>query len=148
MIAARLNPARAVFIDSGAYLAVADSHDAHHPTAEAVLDRLSSERWRLYTTNFVVAETHALVLARQGRWLASRVLHEIDSSTGLRIIRVSEADELHAREIIDQYDDKAFTLTDATSFAVMERLGIRHAFTFDRHFSQYGFVLLAADESG
>jgi predicted nucleic acid-binding protein len=33
-------------------------------------------------------------------------------------------------------------LTDAISFAVMERPGIGHAFAFDRHFAQYGVALL------
>jgi predicted nucleic acid-binding protein len=39
-----------------------------------------------------------------------------------------------------QYGDKDFSFTDAISFGVMERLGIHVAFTFDRHFRQYGFI--------
>ena len=34
------------------------------------------------------------------------------------------------------------TLTDATSFAMMERLGITHAFTADRNCTHYGFAVL------
>jgi predicted nucleic acid-binding protein len=58
------------------------------------------------------------------------------------IVRVRASDERHAREIIATYDDKDFSLIDALSFAVMERLGITHAFSLDRHFAQYGFILL------
>jgi predicted nucleic acid-binding protein len=33
-------------------------------------------------------------------------------------------------------------MCDAVSFAVMERLGISAAFTFDAHFAQYGWSVL------
>jgi len=49
-----------------------------------------------------------------------------------------------AKAIIYQYDDKDFALTDATSFTVMERIRVPSAFTFDRHFAQYGFTVLTA----
>lgn len=59
------------------------------------------------------------------------------------IIRAAEADEAHARAIIRQYSDKAFSYADAISFAVMERLHIRLAWTYDQHFAQYGFTLVS-----
>ncbi len=37
------------------------------------------------------------------------------------------------------FTDKTYSFTDATTFAAMERLGITSAFTFDRHYIQYGF---------
>lgn len=57
-------------------------------------------------------------------------------------VHVSAADERRARSIIAQYDDKDFSLVDATSFAVMERLHIPTAFALDRNFTQYGFRVL------
>ena len=54
-------------------------------------------------------------------------------------------DEQRARQIIVAYTDKDFTFTDATSFAVMERLRIGHAFTFDDDFRQYGFTTLTPE---
>jgi predicted nucleic acid-binding protein len=99
------------------------------------------DRVRLVTTNFVVAETHALILARSGRDLAANILQWIDESPTVKI-RVDEKDELRARKIIRHFRDKAFTLTDATSFAVMERFGIARSAAFDRHFSQHGFQMV------
>ena len=49
---------------------------------------------------------------------------------------------MRALEIIERYQDKEFSLTDATSFAVMERLGIEAAFAFDADFRQFGLTVL------
>jgi len=109
-----------------------------------ILEGIQLHRAHLFTTNFIIAETHALLLARRGRAIASRGLGEIDNST-TTVVRISSRDERRAREIIRRYDDKDFSLTDAASFAVMERLRIPHAFTLDRHFAQYGFTVLTPD---
>jgi predicted nucleic acid-binding protein len=59
------------------------------------------------------------------------------------LLRITEEDEERAWRIFRQYDDKAFSFTDCTSFALMERLDINAVFAFDDHFLQYGrFVLL------
>ena len=63
-------------------------------------------------------------------------------SDDVELIRVSLEDELTARAIIRRSRDKTFSYTDATSFAVMERLGLRDSFSFDSDFSQYGFQTL------
>jgi len=130
-----------VFIDTSALFAVIDTHDATHARAVAIT---KFERRRMFTTNFVIAETHALLLRRLGRSVAALFLTATDTGT-TSVIRVDEADELRAREIIALHDEKDYSLTDAMSFAVMERLHIDAAFTFDRHFAQYGFGVLGAE---
>jgi hypothetical protein len=41
------------------------------------------------------------------------------------------------------HEDKTYSLCDAMSFVVMERLNIADAIAFDRHFAEYGrFALL------
>ncbi|SRR5581483_6340934 len=135
-----------VLVDTSAYFAFINAREANHQPAQAIARRLATLRSQLYTTNFVVAETHALLLTRLGRAVALRFIEEIDASTTLTI-RIDEADEQRAREIIRSYPDKSFSLVDATSFAVMERLRIGAAFTFDRNFAQYG-LLVVSPQSG
>ena len=53
-----------------------------------------------------------------------------------------------AEDILAHYQDKTFSLTDALSFAVMERLGIQAAFSLDRHFAQFGWEMVALAEPG
>jgi predicted nucleic acid-binding protein len=129
-----------VFVDTSAVYALLDRDDHHHADAEKRLIALRRSRLQPLLTNFVVAECHALFLARLGpdlarRWLLTNVWH---------IERVTADDEDKARDIIRTYVDKSFSYTDATSFAVMERLRLRRALAFDRHFEQYGFDLVGA----
>lgn len=139
----QLSRSNRVLVDTSAYFALADRHDPNHRLASVLNEEIVARRLQPFTTNFVVAETHALLLNRLERYTAQRVLRAIDRSTTI-LVRVSSRDERQAREIVEQYDDKDFSLTDATSFAVMERLRIATAFTFDHNFAQYGLQLLGA----
>jgi predicted nucleic acid-binding protein len=126
-----------VFVDSSAYYAVTDPRDDNHARARSIALALSRERRPLFTSNFVLAETHTLTLSHPGHSVALRVLTEILASS-TTIVRVSAADERRAQAIIVQYTDKDFSYTDATSFAIMERLHIRSVFTFDDDFTRFG----------
>jgi uncharacterized protein len=129
--------ARRVFLDSSGFLALINPRDTYHAQARAAWTKLTEEGWHTFTTNFVVAETHALFLTRLGHDRATAFLrHILQSST--TIVRVSLRDEQQAQLIVFRYDDKNFSYTDASSFAVMERLRIGPAFTFDHNFEQYG----------
>lgn len=132
---------RRVFVDTSVYFALTNERDASHTLATSIANRLTRDHQQFFTTNFVIAETHALVLRKLGRDTAFRVLAEIDRSN-TTIVRVSAVDERNAREVIARYHDKSFSLTDATSFAIMSRLRIGLAFTLDDHFAQYGFHIV------
>jgi uncharacterized protein len=136
---------RAVFVDTSAFVALFADRDGRHGDAQIVQAQLIHDRRQLVTTNFVLAEVHALLLARVGRGLALRSLLGIDRSATV-VARAGEDDERRAREILVRYADKGFTLVGATSFAVMERLAMTDAFTFDRHFAQFGFQVMGQGE--
>jgi predicted nucleic acid-binding protein len=99
---------------------------------------LKNTRSEPFLTNFIVAECHALTLARLGAALARSWL----LTNVWAVERVTLDDEVSAREIIRKYTDKTFSYIDATSFAVMERLRLRTALAFDPHFRQYGFRVI------
>jgi uncharacterized protein len=131
-----------VFVDTGGFYALLNRRDAYHREAVRLFRRAQREHWFLCTTNFVLAESHALILARMGRNRAWNFLQAIITGS-TNVIRAEEADERRARAIIEQYQDKEFSYCDAVSFAIMERLDIREAVAFDDHFRQYGqFTIL------
>jgi predicted nucleic acid-binding protein len=132
-------------IDTGTFYALVDVHDEHHAVAAAIFEELAQSAPRLHTTNLVVAETHALILARLRRMdLALSYINNIYSSEHTTIVHVTPSDQQRALTLLNQYSDKPFSFTDATSFVVIERLRIAHAFTFDRNFRQYGLQTLPA----
>jgi predicted nucleic acid-binding protein len=134
---------RRVFVDSSAYLALLDADDEHHREAIEILQELAHARYRQFTTNVLLIESHALILSVLGRTHAAQFLKDMDKSNTV-VIRARAADEERAKHILFQYTDKDFSFADAISFVVMERLDIRLAFTFDRDFAQYGFTVLPA----
>jgi len=131
-----------VFVDTSAFFALADQDDNHYREAQAIQQRLITNRSAWFTSNFVVAETHALFLARLGVRQALEFLDRLERSSAT-LVRINAADEARARAILRQYAAKDFSFTDAASFAVIVRLGLDSTFSFDRHFEQYGFVMLA-----
>jgi len=96
------------------------------------------------TTNAVVVETYSLILVRSrtGRAGAISFLDMI-SADSFRVERIRRSDEIRAIRLLQQYADKDYSLCDALSFVVMERLDLHEAIAFDRHFHEYGrFVIL------
>ncbi|TAK34646.1 MAG: PIN domain-containing protein [Chloroflexota bacterium] len=135
---------RQAFIDSAGFLALVNRRDTCHEAAKQIWQKLTDQCSATFTTNFVIAECHALFLARLGHGAAVAFLRQMEQST-TTIVRVREADEDQARQLIYRYHDKDFSFTDATSFVVMERLRITYALTFDEHYTQYGLAVLDID---
>src|SRR5919109_5212056 len=115
MMTRRASQGRRTFVDTSAYFALLDADDANHVQALTIRDRLIAERWRLFTTSFVLAETHALLLNRLSQQIATRVLRDMEQSP-TTLIWVTPRDVHRAKAIVYQYDDKDFSLTDAASF--------------------------------
>jgi len=125
---------RGVLWDSSAILALLDADDADHERAVRVAQRIASERRPSFITNYIEAEAHALLLHNLGRALALEWLLR----GGLPVLRVLPREEERAREILSRHSDKDWSLCDAISFTVIELREVRTAFSFDRHFRQYG----------
>jgi predicted nucleic acid-binding protein len=128
-----------VLVDTSAVYALIDKTDANHAAASRGLERMRSERDTPLLTNFIVAESHALLLSRLGADVARKWL----TRSIWPIERVTAEDEAAAKEIVLTHTDKSYSYVDATSFAVVDRLRIRAALAFDRHFRQFGVKLIA-----
>jgi hypothetical protein len=124
----------AVFVDTSAWYALAADKDVNHSLARNFL----AESNILVTTNFIIDETITLTRVRVGYKSALWMGNRLWSGQLAAIISVTRDDEQSAWQLFKQYNDKRFSFTDCTSFAVMSRLGLADAFTFDADFIQTG----------
>jgi len=130
------------FIDAGAFVAQSYTSDQYHKDALAIAQRMKTEHSIGITTDFVLSEALTFLRRKVGHQSALKFYETIKSATDLIIVYTSQKDFEQALEIFKQYQDKTFSFTDCTSFAIMRNLKITQAFTFDRHFSQAGFEIL------
>jgi uncharacterized protein len=127
-----------IFVDTGVFYARVADGDEHHRLAR---DFFSHNQEPRLTTTAVVYEAHAMLL-RIGRGVAPgdrarEFLAQLDAGV-TRVVHVSRDDHRRAVELVRAHEDKTYSLCDAVSFVVMERLRIRRAASFDHHFRQYG----------
>jgi uncharacterized protein len=131
---------RRVFVDTGGFVALLVAEDRMHDRAATLFDTASQEHWALVRTNSVLVETYSVLLARarNGRRAAIAFRDAVQASAAaLAVERVRADDELNAIALVRTHTDKSYSLCDAQSFVVMERLGVTEAVAFDRHFREY-----------
>jgi uncharacterized protein len=121
-----------LFVDTSAFYAIADSDDRHHRGALSTL-QASVESDRVMTSDHVVVESWLLICSRLGRSAAMRFWDGLSIDV-FTIVGITAQDLQRGRDIGREWADQAFSIVDCTSFALMERLDIRRAFAFDKHF--------------
>jgi predicted nucleic acid-binding protein len=135
---------RAVFVDTGGWMACADRADPAHGPCRAARDEMLEAGRNLITTDFVLDETLTLIRFRLGLSAANAWWQQIDGSARLRWERVETDRFERARHLFFQYRDKDLSFTDCTSIAIMRELKLTTVLTTDRHFRQVGFEVVPA----
>lgn len=129
-----------VFVDTSAFFAVLDADDRNHDEARRVWQDLLTQGAVLFCSNYVLVEALALVQHRLGI-PAVRTFQE-DIVPVLNIEWVDESVHRLGIASVLTAARKGLSLVDCTSFEIMRRLGIKVAFTFDRHFAEQGLQCL------
>jgi predicted nucleic acid-binding protein len=133
-----------LFVDTSAWYPLMVAPHPDHARVASVLRQAIRDGRRLVTTNLIVAEAHALLLARAGREAALRFAQTVRSPPNLVLESSAELEMTAVTDWLARYTDQDFSYTDAVSFAVMASRGITEALTLDRHFSVAGFMVVAA----
>lgn len=124
-----------LFVDTSVWYAAADAGDRSNARAREILSGADDT---LLTTDHVLIETWLLLRHRIHRQAAERFWGGIRAGVAeLEAVRTSDLQT--AWSIGEAFADQDFSLVDRTSFAVMERLGVRRVASFDDDFAIYRF---------
>ena len=128
-----------VFADSQFWIAMLNPRHQWNGRAVAVMADL---RLPILTTRFVLLEVAAAFSRASSRAWYGDLLDQLAGDPNVTVLPLADDDMTAGEELYRNRPDKDWSLTDCTSFRVMEARGLRDALTNDRHFEQAGFVAL------
>ncbi len=131
-----------LFLDANYIIALEASDDQRHHDAEHHWRKLLETPLSLVTTSYVLDKIVTFLNSKRQHSKAVRVGNNLLAASSIQMIHVDEALFYEGWRYFEQHADKTFSLTDCISFVLMRRLGITDALTFDRHFTQAGFLKL------
>src|SRR4051812_19065862 len=110
-----------IFVDTGAWYALAIASDPDHEAAKAFVASISEP---LATSDFIVDELLTLFSVRRQRAKGIDWIHDVLEQGGVDLVRLSEEDFINALRVYEQFRDKNWSFTDCTSYVAMQRLEI------------------------
>lgn len=131
------------FVDTGAWIALMVSRDAHHRRAREFFREIAP-RTRLVTSNYVLAETVTWLAYHGLHGSALRLREMVDAAETTRLLDVDwVTPRVHeqAWDYFQRFDDQEFSFCDCTSFVLSSSRGVDFVFGFDQHFRSMGFDL-------
>lgn len=137
-----MRQSESVFVDSGAWIALALVKDPLHGQAREQWTLLRETGAKLHTSVPVIVETFTFLDRNANRDVALVWKESIYKPGAIKIVPCELRDLESAWEYFLRADFHKLSVVDATSFVVMKRLRVRLAYTFDHHFAVAGFRLV------
>ncbi|EDN71000.1 conserved hypothetical protein [Beggiatoa sp. PS] len=137
-----MNLPNEIFVDTSFFIALLNSKDEHHQKALALQKQLSANNIRKVTSEYILLELGDGLSNLRFRHLAVQVLDLIYQDNSFDIIPTSSEIFTKALKLFKKRPDKAWGMTDCTSFIILWDLMLDTVLTADHHFQQAGFRAL------
>jgi len=114
--------------------------DPNHVAARNAWSRIHRNHKQLFSTNYIITETIALLQKRHGPRPVASFLQNVVPLVELYFVerRLHDA----ALELLTMSDRRRLSFVDCSSFLFMRHARIRQAFAYDDHFKAFGFELV------
>ena len=133
-----------VFADTSFYLALLRADDPAHPRAMAE----SRSAHSIITTEFVLLELGNACARAADHTDFLALVAGLRASPRATIVPLGSQLLDRGMQLMEERQDKDWSLTDCISFVVMKEQGVQDALTADGHFEQAGFRALLKPVAG
>jgi predicted nucleic acid-binding protein len=124
------------YVDTFALIAWLNPRDSAHSVVAAYLNDFTG---RLVTTEWVLLELADALAASEARSTVVAFLKAVRADPQFDVVGYVPTVYQAGFDLFANRSDKAWSLTDCISFAVMTERGLADALTADHHFEQAGF---------
>ena len=136
-----------IFVDTGYHVALVDPRDELHGVALARGEALRLDHATFVTTASVLVEFLTFLSGAGERIRAAGVqyVEELQASSEFSVVPDSPALFRAGLDLYAARPDKSYSMTDCMSMVVCRDRGINDVLTYDRDFTQEGFVAMLRD---
>lgn len=132
---------RDLFVDTGAFIALADRADQYHEDAVRIAQSVWSSE-RLFTSDFVLDETATFLARALGAKRSVAFVRGVLDSPGYQVFFVDPALLVSSLDLLVRHAALGISLTDASTMALVRSRKIDRIFTFDSDFRKAGFEVI------
>jgi len=129
-----------IFVDTSFWIAFRDERDVNHTRAIEIMKECAYSRVPLVITDHIFAETHAYFVRSVPK--REQIMRDLLFNPVVVVHELNHRDRELAMRWLSDYRDKAWSYVDALSFALIQRMEIKAAISFDQHFGQPGWFKL------
>jgi predicted nucleic acid-binding protein len=129
----------AYFADTSFYIALLNPRDSWHSHATEISRQA---RLSILASWFVLLELGSALRQGSDRRLFAEFVHLLQIDPTVTLVPPSVALLDDALTLFHNRQDKTWSLTDCSSFVIMQQAGINQALSLDHHFEQAGFEIL------
>ena len=135
-----------LFVDTVYWIALLHPGERFHRYAVAQWTLREDCLW--VTSDLVLIEVLNFFAGRGAtfRQVAVGLVECLQDRPNTHVVRLPDMNLALAVGLYDGRRDKGWSLTDCSSFVIMERMNIREALTLDKHFEQAGYGIIMKHE--
>ena len=129
-----------IFLDTSFIIAFFNKKDKNFTKArEIIRNTMEKSKNTLYVySDYIFDELITLLKTKHIDHIKiQQIGDQLLNSTIWKIIIVNEDIFHQTWKMMTKYQDKEWSFTDTSSFALMEKFNINHYLSYDRHFAQY-----------